>query len=168
MHWQDYTNLMVRTLINDLDETNYKYTDSRIDSTIAVAAQLVILELDFKNTYVVDVIQETIEPDPADDNQFINLLVYRAAIIIVGGEVKIEASNAIAIKDGPSAIDLRGVSSTLLALYRDLSNKYDSIVQDYGYSTNIGSAILGPYSPGSDYIVRTFNDYDFRGNYFRN
>ena len=159
---------MVRTLINDLDETNYKYTDSRIDSTIAVAAQLVILELDFKNTYVVDVIQETIEPDPADDNQFINLLVYRAAIIIVGGEVKIEASNAIAIKDGPSAIDLRGVSSTLLALYRDLSNKYDSIVQDYGYSTNIGSAILGPYSPGSDYIVRTFNDYDFRGNYFRN
>jgi hypothetical protein len=168
MHWQDYTNLMVRTLINDLDETNYKYTDSRIDSTIAVAAQLVILELDFKNKYVVDVIQETIEPDPADDNQFINLLVYRAAIIIVGGEVKIEASNAIAIKDGPSAIDLRGVSSTLLALYRDLSNKYDSIVQDYGYSTNIGSAILGPYSPGSDYIVRTFNDYDFRGNYFRN
>ncbi len=168
MHWQDYTNLMVRTLINDLDETNYKYTDSRIDSTIAVAAQLVILEIDFKNTYVVDVIQETIEPDPADDNQFINLLVYRAAIIIVGGEVKIEASNAIAIKDGPSAIDLRSVSSTLLALYRDLSNKYDSIVQDYGYSTNIGSAILGPYSPGSDYIVRTFNDYDFRGNYFRN
>ncbi|NDB57585.1 hypothetical protein EB001_03970 [bacterium] len=168
MHWQSHTNLMVRTLVNDLDDTNYKYSDERINSTVAVSAQLVILELDFKSMYTVDVIDQTIEPDPIDDNVFINLVVYRAAILIVGGEVKSEAANAISIKDGPSAIDLRGVSSTLLTLYKYLSDKYDSIAQNYGYSANLGNAILGPYSPGSDYIVRTFNDYDFRGNYFRN
>jgi hypothetical protein len=168
MHWQAHTKLMVRTLINDLDETNYTYTDSRIDSTVAVAAQLVVLELDFKYLYTVDVIEQTIDPDPIEDSVFINLVVYRAAILIVGGEVKLESGNAISIKDGPSAIDLRGVSSTLLSLYNNLSKQYDTIAQNYGYAGNLGNAVLGPYSPGSDYIVRTFNDYDFRGNYFRN
>lgn len=167
MHWQEHTNLMVRHLINDLDENNYKYSDNRINSCVAVAAQLVVLELDFKSSYTVDVIEQTVEPDPTFDSVFINLIVIRAALIIVGGEVKTEAANAISIKDGPSAIDLRGVSSTLLALYKDLSDKYEATAQNYGYSGNLGQSILGPYSPGSDYVARTNNDYNFRGNYFR-
>lgn len=167
MHWQEHTNLMVRHLINDLDFNNYKYSDDRINSTVAVAAQLVVLELDFKNEYTVDVISQDIEPDPLPDSAFINLVVLKSAMIIVGGEVKTESANAISIKDGPSAIDLRGVSSTLFSLYRDLSEKYDALAQNYGYSGVAGKAILGPYSPGSDYVTRTNNDYNFRGNYFR-
>lgn len=167
MHWQEHTNIMVRHLINDMDFNNYKYSDDRINSTVAVAAQLVILELDFNEEYSVDVISQTVTPDPISDNAFINLVVIKASMIIVGGEVKTEASNAISIKDGPSAIDLRGVSSTLLAMYKDLSDKYDSLAQSYGYSGSTGKAILGPYSPGSDYVTRTNNDYNFRGNYFR-
>lgn len=167
MHWQEHTNIMVRHLINDMDFNNYKYSDDRINSTVAVAAQLVILELDFNEEYSVDVISQTVTPDPISDNAFTNLVVIKASMIIVGGEVKTEASNAISIKDGPSAIDLRGVSSTLLAMYKDLSDKYDSLAQSYGYSGSTGKAILGPYSPGSDYVTRTNNDYNFRGNYFR-
>lgn len=167
MHWQEHTNIMVRHLINDMDFNNYKYSDDRINSTVAVAAQLVILELDFNEAYSVDVISQTVTPDPISDNAFTNLVVIKASMIIVGGEVKTEASNAISIKDGPSAIDLRGVSSTLLAMYKDLSDKYDSLAQSYGYSGSTGKAILGPYSPGSDYVTRTNNDYNFRGNYFR-
>lgn len=167
MHWQEHTNIMVRHLINDLDVNNYKYTDERINSTVAVAAQLVVLELDFKNEYTVDVILQDIDPDPLTDNMFINLIVIRAAIIIIGGEVKSESANAIAIKDGPSSIDLRGVSATLFSLYKDLSEKYDNLAENYGYSGVAGKAILGPYSPGSDYVTRTNNDYNFRGNYFR-
>jgi hypothetical protein len=167
MQWQEYTNIMVRHLINDMDFNNYKYSDDRINSTVAVAAQLVVLELDFNASYSVDVASQVITPDPTSDNAFTNLVVMRASVIIVGGEVKTEASNAISIKDGPSAIDLRGVSSTLLALYKDLSDKYDSLAQSYGYTGSVGKAILGPYSPGSDYVTRTNNDYNFRGNYFR-
>ena len=172
MSWQGQMSTIVRHLINDLDTENYKYTTNRIESSILVSAFLVAGEADFSNSYDINVENCIIDPDPTEsetkDTDFIILTCLKTACIIIGSELKIEAANAISIKDGPSAIDLRGVSSTLLALYRDLSNKYDSIVQDYGYSTNIGSAILGPYSPGSDYIVRTFNDYDFRGNYFRN
>lgn len=167
MHWQTHTLKMVRHVINDVDETNYKYSDARINSTISVAAQLVVLELDFKYVYTVDLDTETISPDPLDDNPFMNLAVLKAACIIIGGEVKTEAANAIAIKDGPSAIDLRGVSSTLLALYKDLSAKYENLAQNYGFSGSSGQAILGPYSPGSDFISRTHSDYDFRGGYFR-
>ena len=167
MHWQNHTLKMVRHLINDVDGENYKYSDERINSTVAVASQLVILEIDFEFTYKIDLDEETITPDPSNDTQFINLAVLKAACIIIGGEVKTEAANSISIKDGPSAIDLRGVSSTLLVLYKDLCTKYDKLVQDYGFSGRTGQSILGPYSPGADYISRTHTDYDFRGNYFR-
>ncbi len=167
MAWQDNTNLMVRHIINDTDPDNYKYSDNRINSTIAVAAQLIVLEIEFDQQYSVDIASQTVSPDPSSDDAFINLVVLRAAVIIIGGEIKTESSNAISIKDGPSAIDLRGVSSTLLALYKDLSDRYDSVAHGYGYNTSIGKAILGPYSPGSDYVSRTHSDYDSRSNYFR-
>ena len=118
MHWQNHTLKMVRYLINDVDSENYKYSDERIKSTVAVASQLVVLELDFKFSYEVDLVEETITPNPIYDTPFINLVVLKTACIIIGGEVKTEAANSISIKDGPSAIDLRGVSSTLLALYK--------------------------------------------------
>jgi hypothetical protein len=167
MQWQEQANLMVRHIINDVDPSNYKYSDDRIDSTVSVASQLIVLEIDFSNNYVVNVVERSINPDPSLDPYFINLLVIKTALVILGGEVKTEASNSISIKDGPSAIDLRGVSSTLMALYQDLSKKYEDLVANYGYIGSTGQAILGPYSPASDYVNRTHSDHDFRGGYFR-
>lgn len=167
MHWKNHASVMVRHLINDVDETSYKYSQSRLETTLIVAAHLILQEIDFANPYTVNVVEESISPDPTSDNQFMNLLVLKAACIVLGSEVKIESSNAISIKDGPSAIDLRGVSSTLLTLYKDLCEKYDSMVNGYGFGGNNGKIITGPYSPGSDYVTRTHNDQDFRGGYFR-
>jgi hypothetical protein len=158
---------MVRHLINDVDETNYKYSQSRLETTLTVAAQLISQEITFDNNYIVDITEESITPDPVSDSVFINFLVLRAACIILGSEVKTESSNAISIKDGPSAIDLRGVSSTLITLYKDLCATYDDMVIRYGFDGNSGKVIIGPYSPGSDYVTRTHNDQDFRGGYFR-
>lgn len=171
MSWQNTVPVMVRYLINDTDSTNYKYSDSRIQKATLVGAQFVGLELDFVNSYAVDLVGETIVPDPTSsetrDDPFINLLALRTACIILGSEIKTEAANAIAIKDGPSSIDLRGVSSTLTVLYKDLCDKYESLADFLRFAGDTGQAILGPYSPGSDFIVRTHNDYDYRGNYFR-
>ena len=109
--------------------------------------------------------------DPTDDpkdNVFINLTTLKTACVIIGSEVRTEASNAISIKDGPSAIDLRGVATTLTMLYKDLCEKYDQLVYDYVAGGSLaGQAILGPYSPGSDFVSRTHSDYDHRGGYFR-
>ena len=172
MSWQGQLSTMVRYLVNDVEPESYKYSDKRIETTILVSAQIVTLEVDLNNVYSINVEQCYLSPDPTDqatqDNAFINLVSLKSAIIIIGGEVRTEASNAISIKDGPSAIDLRGVASTLAILYKDLSDKYTKLLLDYRAGGSIaGKAILGPYSNGSDFVARTHNDYDFRGGYFR-
>jgi hypothetical protein len=171
MSWHNTIPVMVRYLINDVDPSSYKYSDPRIEKTVLVGAQFVSLELEFPNIYTIDFNNDSIIPDPTEentrDNSFINLVALKTACIIIGSEFKTEAANAISIKDGPSAIDLRGVSSTLGILYKDLCDKYQAMADDYKFTGDTGQAILGPYSPGADFIARTHNDYDFRGNYFR-
>lgn len=173
MSWQNVIPVMVRYLINDVDATNYKYDDTRIEKTVIVGAYLVNYDASFPNQYSVDIVSNSILPDPSEaatkDEAFIVLTAYKTACIIVGSELKLEAANAISIKDGPSAIDLRGVSGTLNILYQDLCSKYSKLLDDYKEDDRalVGQAILGPYSPGSDFIARTHNDQNFRGNYFR-
>lgn len=163
---------MVRHLISDVDSTNYKYSTKRIETSILVAAQLLTTETDLKQVYSINVEQCQLSPDPTDtttkDNDFIALVSLKCACIILGGEVRAESGNAISIKDGPSAIDLRGVSSTLAMLYKDLCEKYEQMLIDYRAGNSLaGHAILGPYSPGSDFVKRSYSDNDLRGGYFR-
>jgi hypothetical protein len=171
MSWQGQISTMVRHIVNDANPSNYKYSVNRLETTILVAAQLVTNDIDLINNYTINIEQCSLSPDPTDepkDNVFINLTTIKTACIIVGSEVRTEASNAISIKDGPSAIDLRGVAGTLTILYKDLCEKYDQLVYDYVAGGSLaGQAILGPYSPGSDFVARTHNDYDLRGGYFR-
>jgi hypothetical protein len=94
------------------------------------------------------------------------MTVYKSACILVGSEVKTESANSISIKDGPSAIDLRGVTQSLIVLYNDLCKKYEDMLTDYRYNnTLVGQAILGPYSPGS--MILGANQFDYRGNVFQ-
>lgn len=154
MTWRTDMTTMLRYLINDVDESDYKYSDDRLATTILVAARLMFLNVDFAQTYSIDVNAITLTPDPTDsatpDEPFIVLTSLRAACIILGSEIKAESGNAISIKDGPSAIDLRGVTATLTTLYKDLSSKYDKLLLEYRAGNSLGgTAILGPYSPGS-------------------
>ena len=127
MSWQGQMSTVVRHLISDVDSSSYTFSANRIETTILVAAQLLTMNVDFDNTYTINVESCSLSPDPTDtdtkDNPFIALASLRAACIIVGSEIRKESGNAISIKDGPSAIDLRGVTSTLTVLYKDLCEK---------------------------------------------
>lgn len=160
MPWQMDMILMLRSIIGDLDEA--KYTDERLKQVLMVGAYNVQNDADFPNAYTVNVGQVSLSPDPVDtgDSDFTILTVYKSACILVGSEVKTESANAISIKDGPSAIDLRGVSGSLLTLYKDICAKYEEMLDKYRYEsgggfdengngTPAGTAILGPYSPAS-------------------
>ena len=132
-----------------------------------MGAYNVLNDADFSETYTVNVAEISISPDPISqsDTDFTTLTVYKSACILLGSEVKTEAANAISIKDGPSAIDLRGVTANLTNLYNDLCAKYDALLKTYQYNnTLVGQAILGPYSPGS--MVVNGNQFDYRGNLF--
>lgn len=165
MSWQTDLVLMVRSIIGDLDKS--KFTDERLKQILVVGAYNVVNDADFTNTYTVNVAEVSISPDPISekDVDFNVLTVYKSACILIGSEVKTESANAISIKDGPSAIDLRGVANSLHLLYKDLCKRYDELLKAYQYNnTLVGQAILGPYSPGSMVVGGT--EIDHRGNIF--
>lgn len=171
MSWQGQMTTVVRHLVNDVDASSYTFSTDRVETTILVAAQLLIMNVDFNNTYEINVEASTLSPDPTDagtkDDPFIALACLRAACIVLGSEIRKESGNAINIKDGPSAIDLRGVTSTLTVLYQDLCKKYDEALIDYRAGNSVsGQSILGPYSPGSDHVRRGSYSDGRSGGYF--
>ena len=123
MSWQGQMGTIVRYLIDDVDPDNYAYSVHRIETTILVAGQLSQMNIDFNKTYDINVENCTLDPDPTvdpEDKAFITLICLRSACIIIGSAIRSESGNAISIKDGRSAIDLRGVTQTLVVLYKDL------------------------------------------------
>ena len=159
MGWQNEMTLIVRHLVNDLDSTNYTFTDDRLEESVLVAAQLASLEIDFDNTYTIDVDSVSLTPDPTSsggkDDSFINLVCLKTARLLIGSELNTHSLNAISLRDGPSALDLRGIVSGLKILFDDITKRYEEAVTQYKLNGVVGQAILGPYSPGSDAVART-------------
>lgn len=151
--------LIVRHLVNDLNSSDYTFTDSRIEESVLVSAQLAALEVDFENTYAIEVDSLSLSPDPTDssnkDDSFINIVCLKTAQMLLGSELKTHSLNAISLRDGPSALDLRGIVSGLKILFDDINKKYDEAKTQYKLNGVVGQAILGPYSPGSDAVART-------------
>lgn len=165
MSWQGEMSTIVRHLINDVDSTNYTYTDQRIETSILVSAQIVLSEVDFENTYTVDVEQCYLNPDPTDpttglatvnkDDGFINLVSLKTACLILGSEMKTQALNAVRVSDGPSSIDYTAVAGHIKYLYEFSCKQYEEYKFNYAAGNNaVGKAILSPYSPGSDVVYR--------------
>mgnify|MGYP001171792944 FL=1 len=159
MAWQNEMALIVRHLVNDLDSSSYTFTDSRIEESVLVSAQLAALEVDFENTYAIEVDSLSLSPDPTDsgnkDDSFINIVCLKTAQMLLGSELKTHSLNAISLRDGPSALDLRGIVTGLKILFDDTNKKYDEAKMQYKLNGVVGQAILGPYSPGSDAVART-------------
>ena len=158
MPWQNEMKVIVRHLVNDLDSSDYTFTDSRLEEAVLVSAQLASLEIDFDNTYAIDVDSVSLSPDPTSGNKgdsFINLVCLKTAQMLLGSELKTHSLNAISLKDGPSALDLRGIVSGLKILFDDINKKYEEATTQYKLNGVVGQAILGPYAPGSDVVART-------------
>ena len=147
--------VIVRHLVNDLNSSEYTFTDDRLEESILVAAQLASLEIDFENVYLIDVDSIALTPDPTasgnKDDSFINLVCLKTARLLLGSELKTHSLNAISLRDGPSSLDLRGIVAGLKILFDDLAKRYDEAVLQYKMNGVVGQAILGPYSPGSDF-----------------
>lgn len=153
--WKITMVLMLRALLDDLDCA--KYTDDRLKQLLTIGAYNVLGEAVFGTDYTISISQQNITPDPVetDDINFVTLTVYKTACIMFGSEVKTQAGNAISIKDGPSSIDLRGITSYLREAQKDICGQYSELLDRYRYENSVtgsavlGEAILGPYSPGS-------------------
>ncbi len=111
MAWQDTITAIVRVMINDLDSTNYKYTDQRIQHVAATAATYVQFDVVLDHAYEVDVVNDTISPDPTIDNDtiFISLLSLKTACIIDQSNFRTKAAmEGIRAALGPAQISTAG------------------------------------------------------------
>lgn len=149
MVWQNEMVRVLRYLIDDINSSTY--SDSRLEETIIVAAQLLIDDIDFDNTYTIDVDALTLSPDPTElstkDNDFINLVSLKAACIVLGSEAKTLASQSYVIKDGPSSIDTTAAYKALRELHKQMCDDLaSSIIQLKAGSSVGGQAIITPYT----------------------
>ena len=67
MSWQTELTAMVRTLINDSVKP-YQFSDNRIIQTILVAGKYLQFDIVLDRPYTINVINQTITPDPTDDD----------------------------------------------------------------------------------------------------
>lgn len=171
--WQNELVIIVRHIIDDLDSSNYEFSDDRIEEAILVSAQMIKSQVDFQHNYKIEVDNRLLTPDPTTtpvgdedkDYDFINLCCLKTGLFFLNSLIKTYSIKSIIIKDGMSMLDMRNVVTGLKVLYDDLNKKYDhAILQYQTFRSTGGKAILSPYSPGSYFSGYSFDE---RAGYFR-
>jgi hypothetical protein len=150
MSWQTEVVPMVRILINDITAP-YEYNDERIISTILVAAKYIQFDVDFDYEYVVDIINETIAPDPTEvnDQLFIVLLSLKTACLIDQSSLRTKAAiEGVRAALGPASLSVGGAASAWKMILENGPCKLYADLSEYRDVENASaiSAILGPFS----------------------
>jgi hypothetical protein len=144
--WQDKTTIMVRSLINDLSESP-TYEDNKIQQLFVVSAQLLKKEVEFANTYTIDVVGISITPDPSDDDAFVTLISLKTACLIIAGELKVLANNSIKVSDAGASIDMTQSYTASRNLYEQLCKDFEKAKMAYVLGNlNLLKAIITPYA----------------------
>jgi hypothetical protein len=127
--------LILRVIINDVSESSYDDLDlSRI---ICVAASLVKKDISLDVDYLINYNNYIITPDPTDEN-FINFVALKAAIILVRGELKDISSNSFKIVDGPSTIDTTTRNTSYKNYLDQLVDQYERDKISYAMNSSVG------------------------------
>jgi hypothetical protein len=151
MSWQAEIPIIVRTLINDLDESNQSYSDERLLQIITVAAKFVQFDVSLKSEYLVNIVNLTISPDPTIDNDsiFISLTGLKAACIIDQSVLRTKAAlEGIRAALGPAQLSIAGsLAGFDLIIDKGPCAAYDELVShwDVREATAV-RAILSPFA----------------------
>lgn len=149
MAWAEELTIITRTLINDLDQP-YNFSDSRIKQILVIAAKYVQFDVNLDHSYIIDIENNNISPDPTvdDDTIFIGLVCLKAACLIDQGTFRTKAAmEGIRAALGPASIALSGT----LAGWKDILEHgacatYDELTShwDVKNATAI-RAVLSPF-----------------------
>jgi hypothetical protein len=145
MYWYNSALPILRSLINDFDES--EYTDSRLLTILVHASYLIQQETDLLNTYTINIENESISPDPYSDKDFINLMIFKANLIIATGEYKKSANQSLKITDAGCTIDVSGKADNKRAILKNAQDMWDRAILQYQTGVNnVGGAVLSPYT----------------------
>jgi hypothetical protein len=151
-YWQIEIPIIVRTLINDLD-ANPIYSDSRIQQLSVVAAQYAQNDLNLSKTYTIDIVNQTITPDPSApetrDTDFIGFIALKSACMLDQSTFRTKAVME-GIKTALGAANLSVAGN--LAGYKMILDQdqgpcqlYQTLSYEYNIGNGIISAILSPF-----------------------
>lgn len=147
MPWQNEMVRIVRYLIDDIVEP-YTYSNERLEETILVAAQLGKYDASYAQNYTIDVDSLALSPDPttagSKDDGFINLTSIKTAMIVLNAEVKLAASQAVQVTDGPSSINMASAYKAIKERADELAKRYQEAIVRY----QLGGAGLGEFVTG--------------------
>lgn len=151
MSWQTETIGILRVLIDDMDDTAYRFSDDRLTSVIAVSARYVLSDAEdaFNAEYSIVITPSvSITPDPVDDKTFIDLVVLKSACLIDHTEARRAAKNGgFVVKEFSSSIDTKGLADARIKLLSlGACKAYEDMLFNLQSGSYVaGSAILGPF-----------------------
>jgi hypothetical protein len=169
MSWNTEIPIIIRTLINDLEDPPM-YSDERLLQSITVAAKYVQFDVVLQHQYDVNISAGTISPDPTEDKDeiFIALLSLKAACIVDQSTFRTKAATeGVRAALGPAQLSVAGSLNgwkTILdkgpcALYEELTSHWD--VKDAAAV----AVILSPFV-GNKFDPRYLQDSSDRSRYF--
>ena len=147
MAWSDNMIPLFRAYSGDA-VVPYTYDDARVEQLLVSAAPMVLMELDFDNDYIVDIVGVSISPDPTQtgEQDFETLVALKAACIVAMSEYRTAAQQGMAVRDGPSSIDTRGRVAGLKEVAKDRCEMYNRARMAYALDGGLsGVAIVGPH-----------------------
>jgi len=171
MAWQDITIPMLRVLINDMAETP-TYSDDTLTQLILVSSMYVVQDVDFDVAYSIDIVNQTITPDPSPDTIFTNFIVMKAACQADISTYRTKAlMDGISARCGPAALSVLGNAKGFKELLTiGPCAAYGAMINDYVFGTGqLCKAILSPFT-GNNFDPESLagTPYDVRGhgNYY--
>lgn len=144
---------LLRTRVYDLDNSNYRYSDSRLEQVIVSAAQCVLVDANF-STYTANIMGLTISPDPTGsdgstrNDLFINLIVLKATCIVDMGEARTAArKSGITVQEFASRVDTKGLADAWFKMMeKGACKEYEEALFDQLVgSGTLGQAIMTPF-----------------------
>jgi hypothetical protein len=169
-YWEIEIPIIIRNLINDFAEPP-TYSDSRIKQLAVVAAQYVLNDINLSTQYNIDIVNETITPDPSApnsrDTDFIGFIGLKSACILDQSTFRTKAAlEGIKTALGSANLSISGN----LAGYKMILDQeqgpcklYDQLTLDHniGNATAV-SAVLSPFV-GNNFDPRYLLRGSFRG-----
>lgn len=132
MAWEQELILKVRAYLDDLDASSYKYSDEKLKKYILLSLELMQLEFRFRCTYYsVDIINETISPDPTDedtrDNDCIGLIVLKVGALLSKTEARVSGGmgSSYKIVDEGGSFERKNDVQSMLELSAGYGSEYD-------------------------------------------
>lgn len=168
MSWEIEIPIIVRTLINDLEDQPV-YSDERLKQIITVAAKYVQFDIVLDHQYNIDVSLGSISPDPTDDRDeiFISLVSLKAACIVDQSILRTKAATeGIRAALGPALLSVNGsLDGIKIILEMGPCAAYDELVSHWDVAqATTAKAILSPFvgnnfDPRSLYMDKTRRNF---------